>query len=127
MSTSEHRILVVDDDRDGAESLALLLRIEGYSTQSAYDGMEALRVAREFLPHVVLLDISMPELDGFDVASRLHAESWARGLRVIALTAWNRFDDRARARAVGFDGYLVKPVDFAMLQQMLRTYRALAE
>ena len=106
---------------------ALLLRMEGYSTQSAYDGMEALRVAREFQPHVVLLDISMPELDGFDVASRLHAEAWAGGLRVIALTAWNRFDDRARARAVGFDGYLVKPVDFALLQQMLLTYCALSE
>jgi CheY-like chemotaxis protein len=121
---SEHRILVVDDDRDGAESLALLLRMERYATQTAYDGMEALRLAREFAPHVVLLDISMPELDGFDVASRLRSEPWAHPLRVIALTAWNRFDDRARARVAGFDGYLVKPVDFAMLQQMLRAYCA---
>lgn len=114
-------ILVVDDDRDSAEALAVLLRVEGYRAETSYDGIEALRVAAGFQPDLVLLDISMPELDGFDVASKLRAEPWARNLRIVAVTGWKRVDDRERARTAGFDEYLVKPLDFDRLKAVLDT------
>ena len=112
-------ILVVDDDRDSAETLAVLLRVEGYRAETAYDGIEALRVAAGCQPDLVLLDISMPEIDGFDVASKLRQQSWARNLRIVAITGWKRVDDRERARSAGFDEYLVKPLDFDRLKAVL--------
>jgi DNA-binding response OmpR family regulator len=118
---AQHGILVVDDDRDSAEALAVLLRVEGYRAETSYDGIEALRVAAGYQPDLVLLDISMPELDGFDVASRLRAEPWARNLRIVAVTGWKRVDDRERARTAGFDEYLVKPLDFDRLKAVLDT------
>jgi len=114
-------ILVVDDERDSAETLAVWLRVEGYRAETAYDGVEALRVAAGCRPDLVLLDISMPEIDGFDVASKLRAEPWARNLRIVAVTGWNRVDDRERARTTGFDEYLVKPLDFDRLKAALHS------
>lgn len=113
------RILVVDDDRDGAEAVAVLLRLEGHTVETAYDGVEALGVASRFHPQVVLLDVSMPELDGFDVAVRMRVNAWARGLKLIALTGWNRAEDRELARRSSFDGFLVKPLDFGRLVELL--------
>lgn len=118
---AQHCILVVDDERDSAESLAVLLRIEGYRVETAYDGIEAVRLAAACQPHVALLDISMPEIDGFDVATKLREQPWAADLRLVAVTGWNRIDDRERARVAGFDEYLVKPLDFARLQAVLRS------
>jgi DNA-binding response OmpR family regulator len=117
---AQHGILVVDDERDSAETLAVLLRVEGYRAETAYDGMEALRVAESCQPQLVLLDISMPEIDGFDVAAKLRERPWARNLRVVAITGWNRVDDRERARMAGFDEYLVKPLDLERLKAVLR-------
>ena len=117
-------ILVVDDERDSAETLALLLRIEGYRAETAYDGMEALRVAEDCQPQLVLLDISMPEIDGFDVAAKLRDRPWAQDLRIVAVTGWNRLDDRERARSAGFDEYLVKPIDFDRLKAVLQALLA---
>jgi CheY-like chemotaxis protein len=113
------RILVVDDDRDGAEATAVLLRLEGHTVETAYDGVEALGVANRFHPQVVLLDVSMPELDGFDVAVRMRVNSWAKGLKLIAITGWNRAEDRDLARRSSFDGFLVKPLDFDRLLELL--------
>jgi len=113
------RILVVDDDRDGAEAVAVLLRFEGHTVETAYDGVEALGMASRFHPQVVLLDVSMPELDGFDVAVRMRVNSWARGLKLIAVTGWNRAEDRDLARRSSFDGFLVKPLDFDRLLELL--------
>jgi two-component system, chemotaxis family, CheB/CheR fusion protein len=113
------RILVVDDDRDGAEAAAVLLRLEGHTVETAYDGVEALGVASRFHPQVVLLDVSMPELDGFDVAVRMRVNSWAKGLKLIAVTGWNRAEDRDLARRSSFDGFLVKPLDFDQLIELL--------
>jgi CheY-like chemotaxis protein len=113
------RILVVDDDRDGAEATAVLLRLEGHTVETAYDGVEALGVANRFHPQVVLLDVSMPELDGFDVAVRMRVNSWAKGLKLIAVTGWNRAEDRDLARRSSFDGFLVKPLDFDRLLELL--------
>ena len=117
---AQQGILVVDDDRDSAETLAVLLRVEGYRAETAYDGVEALRVAESCQPQLVLLDISMPEIDGFDVAAKLRERTWARNLRVVAITGWNRVDDRERARMAGFDEYLVKPLDLERLKAVLR-------
>jgi DNA-binding response OmpR family regulator len=117
---AQQGILVVDDDRDSAETLAVLLRVEGYRAETAYDGIEALRVAESCQPQLVLLDISMPEIDGFDVAAKLRERTWARNLRVVAITGWNRVDDRERARMAGFDEYLVKPLDLERLKAVLR-------
>jgi CheY-like chemotaxis protein len=117
---AQQGILVVDDDRDSAETLAVLLRVEGYRAETAYDGVEALRVAESCQPQLVLLDISMPEIDGFDVAAKLRERPWARNLRVVAITGWNRVDDRERARMAGFDEYLVKPLDLERLKAVLR-------
>jgi CheY-like chemotaxis protein len=113
------RILVVDDDRDGAEAVAVLLRLDGHTVETAYDGVEALGVANRFHPEVVLLDVSMPELDGFDVAVRMRVNSWAKGLKLIAVTGWNRAEDRDLARRSSFHGFLVKPLDFDRLNELL--------
>jgi CheY-like chemotaxis protein len=113
------RILVVDDDRDGAEAVAVLLRLEGHTVETAYDGVEALGIASRFHPQVVLLDVSMPELDGFDVAVRMRVNAWARGLKLIAVTGWSRAEDREMARRSSFDGFLEKPLDFDRLLGLL--------
>ena len=81
-----YRILIADDDRDETESLAILLRLKNHTVATAYDGVEALRIAAEFKPQVALLDLSMPELDGYDVAVQLRQQPWAADLKLIAVT-----------------------------------------
>ena len=113
------RMLIVDDNRDAADSLAMLLRTAGNDIRTAYDGIEALQVASEFRPEVVLLDIGLPKLDGHEVAQRLRHEAWGRRVCLIAVTGWSDEADRARSRAAGFDHHLVKPLDTAHLAQLL--------
>ena len=113
------RMLIVDDNRDAADSLAMLLRTAGNDIRTAYDGIEALQVASEFRPEVVLLDIGLPKLDGHEVAQRLRHETWGRRVCLIAVTGWSDEADRARSRAAGFDHHLVKPLDTAHLAQLL--------
>ena len=112
-----HRILVVDDNIDSAESLTMLLTVLGSDARSAHTGEEALRVVREFGPHAVFLDIGMPGMDGLEVAQRLRAEH--TGLVLVAVTGYGRDEDRQQSRAAGFDVHLVKPVDPAALQTLL--------
>jgi signal transduction histidine kinase/ActR/RegA family two-component response regulator len=116
---SSLRVLIVDDNRDAADSLAMLLRIAGNEVRTAYDGPEALEVAQEFRPRVVLLDIGLPKLDGHEVAQRLRQEPWGRPMVLIAVTGWSDETDRAKSRAAGFDHHLVKPLDTAHLAQLL--------
>ncbi len=113
------RILVADDNYDAAQSLALMLGIEGHDVRTASDGVEALRVAEEFRPQLVLLDIGMPRLDGYETARRLRERPWAGALLLFALTGWGQEEDRERARKAGFDRHLVKPVDPEALSQLL--------
>ena len=113
------RMLIVDDNRDAADSLAMLLRTTGSEIRTAYDGLEALQVASEFRPEVVLLDIGLPKIDGHEVAQRLRHEAWGRRVCLIAVTGWSDESDRARSRAAGFDHHLVKPLDTAHLAQLL--------
>jgi CheY-like chemotaxis protein len=104
------KILVADDLPDAAVSLALLLELCGAQVRSAFDGEETVQVAESFRPEVVLLDISMPRLNGYEVARRLRSEAWGRPMILLALTGWGRSSDLVAAREAGFDGHLLKPV-----------------
>ena len=113
---TRRRILVVDDHKDVADSLAVLLDMLGYQTQAAWDGRSALEAAARFRPHVVLLDISLPDLDGYEVARRLR-ESGGKGPILVALTGYGQLD--RRPQEADFAHHLLKPVDFETLRQLL--------
>ena len=108
------RVLVVDDNADAAESLAMLLEVNGDSVRVAYDGEEALEAEGDFRPDVVLLDIGMPKLSGYDVAKRIREVRGAQVL-IVAITGWGQEEDRRRAREAGFDHHFTKPVDYQAL------------
>jgi CheY-like chemotaxis protein len=113
------RVLVVDDNRDAAESLALLLRLKRHEVQVAYDGPEALEAARRHHPEVVVLDIGLPRMDGYEVARRLRQEPGLEKTTLIALTGYGRDEDRRRSQEAGFDRHLTKPVDPLELMNLL--------
>ena len=113
------RILVVDDNRDAADTLSLLLETHGAATRVAYDGETALAALAESLPDAMLLDLGMPGMDGFEVARRTRADPRFAGLRILALTGWGQAADRERTREAGFDYHLTKPVDFKALEAWL--------
>jgi len=108
---ARRRILVADDNRDAAESLAMLLEMAGHEVRVAHLGRAALALAQVFRPDTALLDIGMPDLSGYEVAQSLRAEPWAANIRLIALTGWGQDSDRRRALEAGFDHHLIKPVD----------------
>jgi CheY-like chemotaxis protein len=112
------RVLIVDDNVDAATTLHLLLRSLGHETAVAHNGMEALKVAAEFHPEIVLLDIGMPGIDGYEVARRLR--SIKEHLKIVAVTGWGQEADRQRSREAGFDLHLVKPVEPEDLARALR-------
>ena len=114
-------ILIADDNQDALESLALMLRMEGHEVHCASDGEEALLLAGQRKPEIVVLDVGMPKLDGCEVARRIRAEAWGRDAVLVALTGWGQEVDRRRSREAGFDMHLVKPVDPATLCDMLVT------
>jgi PAS domain S-box-containing protein len=114
------RILVTDDSQDGADSLAFLLKAAGHDVSTAYDGRTAIRLAEELKPDVVLLDIGMPEVSGYDVARAIRREAWGRNIRLIALTGWGQAEHRRRSIEVGFDDHLVKPVELDVLENLLQ-------
>jgi CheY-like chemotaxis protein len=116
---SSVRVLIVDDNRDGAQSLALMLDLEGHEVRTAADGFEALEIGEEFQPNVVLLDIGMPGIDGYETARRLRTRPWAQSALLCAQTGWGQEDDKRRARSAGFDRHLVKPVDPEELNRIL--------
>ena len=117
-------MLVVDDNGDSAESLALLLSLAGHETHVARDGPEALTRADALRPDAVLLDLGLPGLSGYEVCRRLRVEPWARRIPIIAITGWGQADDRRRSKEAGFDAHLVKPVELgeltALLEESLR-------
>ncbi len=118
-AAESRRILVVDDNADAADSLARLLEISGHETAVAYDGEVALKTAETFGPDVVLLDIGLPEIDGYEVARRIRARPRVRDAMLVALTGWGQEDDRRKSRESGFDHHLVKPVDLRTLRELL--------
>ena len=113
------RILIVDDNQDAADSLALLLQLDGHETQAVYTSHDALERARSYQPDTVLLDIGLPEMNGYDVAMHLRRVDAARRMRLIALTGYGQAGDLARATAAGFDDHLMKPVEWPALQRAL--------
>jgi signal transduction histidine kinase/CheY-like chemotaxis protein len=121
------RVLVVDDNRDAAESLAMLLRMLGADVRVANGGREAIADAAEFDPEVVLLDIGMPGIDGYEVARRMRADPLFEGVTLIALTGWGQDEVRRRSRSAGFDHHLVKPPDMKTLKSLLASLRPAAQ
>jgi PAS domain S-box-containing protein len=113
------RLLVVDDNRDSVDSLSVLLRLMGNEVRMAFDGVEAVDVAGEYRPDVVLLDVGLPRRNGYDAARLIRSEPWGRDIVLIALTGWGQDQDRRRSREAGFDHHLVKPVDPRSLMQLL--------
>jgi CheY-like chemotaxis protein len=112
-------ILVVDDNRDSANSLALLLKLSGNETHTAYDGLEAVEAAATFRPEVILLDIGLPKLNGYEACCRIREKPWAKGILLIALTGWGQEADRQKSSEAGFNAHLVKPVDLSELANLL--------
>ena len=117
----QRRILIVDDNRDSADSLAMLLELTGNKTFMAHDGIEAMEAIEKHRPEVVLLDIGLPKLDGHEVCRRVREQPWGKNIVVIALTGWGQDDDRRRSQEAGFNGHLVKPVDYDKLLDLLST------
>jgi len=115
----ERRILIVDDNRDAADSLAMLMEITGNTTYVAHDGIEAIEEIEKHRPEVVLLDIGLPGLTGHEVCRRVRQQPWGKNIVMIALTGWGQEDDRRKSEEAGFNGHLVKPVDYDKLLELL--------
>jgi signal transduction histidine kinase len=120
------RILVVDDNRDAADTLALSLEMLGHEVMKIYDPLEALERAPGYRPDLVFMDVGMPGLNGYDLATRLRAQSWSANTLLVALTGWGQEEDRRRSREAGFDHHLVKPAEFSDIERMCTLHRVAA-
>ena len=118
-TSAQRRVLIVDDNRDSADSLAMLLEITNNKTYVAHDGLEALEAVEKHRPEVVLLDIGLPKLDGHEVCRRVREQPWGKDIVIIALTGWGQDADRRKSHEAGFNGHLVKPVDYDKLLALL--------
>lgn len=118
-SAGLRRVLVVDDNRDGADMLALALTMQGFSVAQYYDGTSALMAGPIFLPDVVVLDIGLPEMDGYTAARKIRSQPWGENILLIAATGWGQQRDKELAMAAGFDVHLVKPLDFIELTRVI--------
>jgi CheY-like chemotaxis protein len=118
---ASHRILVVDDNVDAAESLAVLLRLWGHQVRVAHTGPEALKVAHESHPEMLILDIGLPEMSGYEVARRLRQQPQFGKAIIVAVTGYGQAEDRRRTEEAGFDHHLTKPVDPAALESLVRS------
>jgi CheY-like chemotaxis protein len=115
---SPRRILIADDNRDGAETMSMLLSMSGHETHVAHTGTEALEIAGRLRPDIGLLDIGLPDFSGYQVAERIRHEAWGKDMLLIAITGWGQADDKRRAKASGFDHHLTKPVDPVELEAL---------
>jgi CheY-like chemotaxis protein/two-component sensor histidine kinase len=124
LPSSSRSILVVDDNRDSAASLATLLGLLGNQTHIAHDGLEAVEATARLRPEVVLLDIGLPALNGYEACRRIRGEPWGKDIVLVALTGWGQEEDRRKSKEAGFDGHLVKPVDLDALTRLLADLEA---
>ncbi len=119
VAAAARRVLVVDDNEDAADSLVMHLRLSGHDARAVYDGLEALDAAEAFRPELMLLDIGLPRLNGFDVARRIRQSPWGKRILLVALSGWGQAEDRRKSEEAGFDTHLVKPIDHERLSQLL--------
>ena len=113
------RVLVVDDDRDAAESLEMLLEFEGHEIYRAHDGADAVKTAERVRPDIILMDIGLPIVYGYEACRRIRAHAWGAAIVMVAITGWGQEDDREQSRTAGFDLHLVKPFDHAELLRVV--------
>lgn len=119
LTTRPAKVLVVDDNRDAAETLATALKLAGYEVRTAFSGPHALEMAIRDPPQAVVLDVGMPGMDGYETTRRMRREAWGREVVIVALTGWGEEQDKADAKAAGFDDHLTKPIDLASLEAIL--------
>lgn len=122
MPLTGRRILIVDDNHDAADSLRELLAAHGAYTMAVYDGRSAIRALDSAIPHAIVLDIGMPDMDGYEVARTIRLDKRAAGITLIALSGWGQDVDRERSRACGFDHHLTKPAEPGSLLKVLGRY-----
>ncbi len=115
----KRRVLIVDDNEDALSSLSMLVRVLGNEICRARDGLEAVAAAEQFRPEIVLMDIGMPNLNGYEAAKRIRAEPWGADILLVATTGWGQEEDRRRSKQAGFDHHLVKPVEPEKLREIL--------
>jgi PAS domain S-box-containing protein len=126
-SGSRQRVLVVDDNEDSANTMATMLELLGHAVRVAHDGLEAVSVAETFRPEVILMDMGMPRLNGYEATRQIRTQPWGAAMIIVALTGWGQESDRARSRAAGCDGHLVKPVSLSDLDKLLKRLSVAAE
>lgn len=118
-TSGRRRVLIVDDNRDGAASLGMMLSLHGHDTRTAHDGLEAIELAEAFRPDLMLLDIGLPKMSGYDVCRRIRGEPWGHSIVIVAVTGWGQDEDRRRSQEVGFNQHILKPIDFPALEKLL--------
>lgn len=123
-AVSDRRVLVVDDNADLAESMAAVLELLGYEVRSATNGDDALTCMASWLPRVVFLDLTMPQMSGVEVVERARAASWCESIMLVAMTGWSADEERERALSAGFDVFVEKPVDLETLRTLLAPLNA---
>jgi CheY-like chemotaxis protein len=123
VDSSARRVLVVDDSRDAAESLAMLLEFEGHEIHKAHDGADAVTIAERVRPDIVLMDIGLPILNGYEACRRIRDHAWGAPIVMVAITGWGQEEDREQSRQAGFDLHLVKPVDHDELLRVVGSAR----
>jgi CheY-like chemotaxis protein len=121
-AAAKRKVLIADDNRDAAQVFALVLQASGYGTCIAHSGIEALEVGQRERPEVVILDIGMPGMNGYDVAQRFRAEDWGRDALILAVTGWGHDEDRHRAKAAGFDHHFTKPADIESVLRIVAEF-----
>ncbi len=114
----KRRVLVVDDNKDGAAMLSMVVKMLGNDVRTAHDGQEAIEVAQDFRPDVIIMDLGMPRMNGYEAARHLRDQPWGRGITLVALTGWGQEEDKQRTRAAGFDHHLTKPADPSELKRL---------
>ena len=113
------RVLVVDDNRDNADSCTMVLQLDGHDVRTAYSGSEGLKIAAEFKPHAMLLDIVMPEMAGYEVARKVRAAAWGKDIVLVAITGHGQVEDRRKAMDAGFNHHFAKPISLEALNPIL--------
>jgi len=119
LAGAKRRVLVVDDNKDSGDTLALLLKVKGHEVYTARDGFEAIEKTAELRPEIILMDVGMPKLNGYDATRRIRETDYGRDIYIVALTGWGQASDIARSLEAGCSAHMVKPVDFAALDQLL--------